>query len=139
MTRALFLGLALLTAGCNPSSSDGPAEVKWDRDVCRACGMVMSDHHFAAQVRSPTGSLAKFDDVGCAMKWLAEQPFADDAATRIWVARQTDGTWLDGRAAHYVAGKTSPMGFNFGAVDADQPGNDFTAQRAAVRTLTRAH
>ncbi|MFO0598116.1 MAG: hypothetical protein U0228_22630 [Myxococcaceae bacterium] len=136
--RALVLWGALALAACTSGSSDGPAEVKWDRDVCRSCGMVMSDRHFAAEVRAPSGAVSKFDDIGCALKWLDEQPFANDPATKLWVARGSDGAWLDGRTAHYVAGKTSPMGFNFSAVDGDQPGNDLAAQREVVRSMPRA-
>jgi nitrous oxide reductase accessory protein NosL len=128
--------LFLLIAGCTGSSSTGPADIKWDRDACRECTMVISDRHFAAQVRGgPKAAVAKFDDLGCAMKWLDKQPWADEPATQLWVARQADGVWLDGKTAHYVAGKTSPMGFNFGAVDPATPGNDLATQRAAVRAL----
>lgn len=137
LLRPAGLFAALLFVGCQASSADGPAEIKWDRDACKACGMVISDRHFAAQVRGgPRSAVAKFDDLGCAMKWLDEQPWANEPATQVWVADQGDGHWLDGKTAHYVAGKTSPMGFNFGAV-ASAEGNDFTAQREAVRTFTR--
>jgi hypothetical protein len=50
-----------------------------------------------------------------------------------------DGEWLDGRAAHYVTGKTSPMGFNVAVVDGTADGNDFTTQRAAMKALGSKH
>ncbi|MBL8921382.1 MAG: nitrous oxide reductase accessory protein NosL [Myxococcaceae bacterium] len=127
---------ALLCLVACTQDGDGPARVVWDRDVCKACSMVISDRHFAAQVRGgPKNAVAKFDDLGCMMKWLDQQPWADEPATRIWVTRQQDGEWLDGRTARYVSGRTSPMGFNFGAVDPGAEGNDFAAQRAAVRAF----
>ena len=134
---ALLVTLAL---GCTRGDSDGPAAITWDRDVCKSCSMVISDRHFAAQVRGgPKNAVAKFDDVGCAMKWLDQQPWADEPATKVWVARVSDGAWLDGRTARYVSGKTSPMGFNIGAVDPGAEGNDFSTQRAAVRAFAQQH
>ncbi|MFZ5441954.1 MAG: nitrous oxide reductase accessory protein NosL [Myxococcota bacterium] len=128
----------LLVAACTGASSDGPVDIKWDRDVCRACSMVISDRHFVAEIRGgPKNAVVKFDDLGCALKWLDEQPWANEPATRLWVADQTDGHWLDGKTARYVAGKTSPMGFNFGAVAGGTEGNDFEAQREAVRAFLR--
>lgn len=133
---ALLVGLTL---GC-ARGGDGPAAITWDRDVCASCSMVISDRHFAAQVRGgPKNAVAKFDDVGCAMKWLETQPWADEPTTKVWVARVSDGAWLDGKVARYVSGKTSPMGFNFGAVDPGAAGNDFSTQRAAVRAFAPKH
>lgn len=134
-----WLLLATLALGCT-QSGDGPARIVWDRDTCKACSMVISDPHFAAQVRGgPKQQVFKFDDLGCAMKWLDEQPWADEPATKVWVARHADGEWLDGKTAHYVAGKTSPMGFNFSAVDGTEPGADFSTQRATVRAFVSNH
>lgn len=122
------------------SDGDGPGRIVWDRDACKACSMVISDHHFAAQIRGgPKNQLFKFDDLGCAMKWLDQQPWAEDASTKFWVARQADGEWIDAKTAHYVPGKTSPMGFNFGAVDGTSAGADYATQRATVRTLVTRH
>lgn len=132
--------VAFAAAGCTKAAGDGPAEVKWDRDTCRGCGMVLSEHDFAAEVRGgPKDELQKFDDVGCALTWLAKQPWGFDASTRIWVAKVDDGTWLDARTARYVEGKTSPMGFNFGAVEPGQAGLSFDELKAKVLAGKAAH
>lgn len=136
--RPLATVLSVLVVSCTPS--DGPGRIVWDRDPCKACSMVISDHHFAAQIRGgPKNQLFKFDDIGCAMKWLDQQAWAEDATTKFWVARHSDGEWIDAKTAHFVSGKTSPMGFNFGAVDGTTDGADFTTQRATVRTLATRH
>jgi nitrous oxide reductase accessory protein NosL len=132
--------LAAVVAGalffaCPPGPNDGPAEVKWDRDACQNCSMVISERHFAAQVRGgPKSAAAKFDDIGCAVKWLDKQPWAAEPATKVWVAQHADGAWLDAKTARYVAGKTSPMGFNFGAA-AEGEGLTFEAMRERVRAI----
>lgn len=123
MTRALALGVVL--AACT-QSGEGPARIAWDRDTCRGCGMALSDHHFAVQVRGgPKNSLEKFDDLGCALKWLAKQPWANEPSTHVWVTSTVDGAWLDARVAHYVDGQHSPMAYGWGAVAATEKGIGF--------------
>jgi hypothetical protein len=89
--------------------------------------MVISDRRFAAEARGGTKNEAlKFDDIGCAMFWLRDLGWDKDAATRIWVAdlssRGNAVAWHEARKAHYVT-KTSPMGYNQGAVAVPQPGS----------------
>lgn len=131
--------LAALLAACGRSDlPDGMVEIKWDRDTCTRCSMVLSDRRFAAQVRGgPQDASFKFDDVGCAAIWLAAQAWGRDAATRVWVAdvgsRSDAVRWLDARRAQYVGGKSSPMGYDFGAVAMPQPGSmDFDTMREHV-------
>ncbi len=116
--------LALLSACSEPQT--GPAEVRWDRDICERCRMVLSDPHFAAQIRYfPPGKrsqVAKFDDIGCAVLWLREQPWKDDPKTEIWVADYRNKNWIDARSASYVRLKTSPMEYGLGAQPESTPG-----------------
>ena len=52
--------------------------------------MMLSDPRFAAQIRyfpqDKRSKVVKFDDFGCAMLWLEDQPWKQDQATEIWVA-----------------------------------------------------
>ncbi len=127
--------LATLLAACGRAEpADGPVAIRWDRDSCTRCGMVISDRRFAAQLRGgPKDAAVKFDDIGCAVTWLNAQAWGGDAATRIWVADSADAgapRWLDARAARYANGKTSPMAYNFAAVAATAAGDlDFAAMR----------
>ena len=113
----------LLTAcGEDKDMPNAMAVFKWDRDVCTRCRMAISDRRFACQIRGgPKDTVFKFDDIGCAATWLAEKgkefPWMADATTRVWVGEFASGgkNWLDATAAHYVFGKTSPMGYNFAA------------------------
>jgi hypothetical protein len=137
MSRRRFVGLipglALVAAGCGGPAT-GPEEVKWGREYCEYCGMIIDDPRFAAQVRGgPKRRLAKFDDAGDAVLWLARQPFADDPATEFWVGDAETGTWIDGRTAWYLAGRKSPMGHNYGAYAKPREGTlSFADFRAAV-------
>ena len=123
--KILLLGAAaLFLAACSGEPETGPVEVKWDRDTCKRCSMAVSDRHYAAQVRGgPKKQAFKFDDIGCAVHWLKDQPWASDSATEIWVTDFRSGKWLDARTAHYVTGKTTPMAYGYGASGEALPGS----------------
>jgi hypothetical protein len=153
MSRRDFLGrlgvaglvltpLALALSACGKSEwPEGMAEIKWDRETCPRCSMVISDRRFAVQLRGgPKDMVVKFDDIGCFTFWirdnLKDYPWLEDPATRMWVADVTskgkDVIWLDPRKAQYIT-RTSPMGYNFGAVAHPQMGSlDFAAMRQHV-------
>lgn len=115
--KIFLLGAALLfLAACSREPETGPVEIKWDRDACVRCSMAISDRYYAVQVRGgPKKKVFKFDDIGCAVTWLKDQPWGNDPATEIWVADFRSGKWLDARTVRYVAGKTTPMGYGYGA------------------------
>ncbi len=115
----LFLtSMTLSLSGCGEEQT-GAAEVKWDRDVCERCQMMLSDRDFSAQVRMfPEGKRSrvyKFDDLGCAVLWLASKEFKNDPKTQIWVNDYKTKTWIDAKSAWYVKDLTSPMNYGLGA------------------------
>lgn len=121
---------SLLLAACTDEGvwPEGMLAFKWDRDNCTRCKMSISDRRFAVQIRGgPKNTAFKFDDIGCATTWRAEKlkeyPWVQDAATRFWVAdfAGKGEKWLDARSAHYLSGKTSPMGYNYAAFAELQP------------------
>ncbi|MDP2133123.1 MAG: protein NosL [Sulfuritalea sp.] len=116
------LAAALSACGRSGAWPEGMAEIKWDRDTCVRCSMVISDRRFAAQMRGgEKNTVFKFDDIGCAVFWMRDRqqdyPWLADAATRIWVADSgaNGDHWLAARKAHYAGGKMSPMGYNYAA------------------------
>ena len=120
LLSGLLLGLALVLTGCSGDPGTGPVAVKWDRDTCARCNMVLSDREHSAQVRySPAdGSRSRvhtFDDIGCAVLWLERQTWRDQAGVEIWVTDYRDGAWIDARAAHFVRGRITPMQYGLGA------------------------
>ena len=141
----LIAGAALpwLLAGCGRKGDwpDGMAPIVWDRDTCVRCKMVISDRRFAAQAAGgDRRNVLRFDDVGCLVFWLrdhaADMPWLAAADTRLWVADVANAgeriAWHEPRAAHYVT-RTSPMGYNFGAVAHPQAGSvDFATMREHV-------
>lgn len=122
--------LFLTACGGDTDLPNGMAVFKWDRDVCTRCKMAISDHRFACQIRGGPKNMAfKFDDIGCAATWISEKlkehPWLTDVATRVWVAdfANPGKQWLNATTAHYVNGKTSPMGYNYAAFAEPQSGS----------------
>ncbi len=121
--RALGIGLvslvAMLLLACSGDKGTGPVEVKWDRDACTRCRMVLSDRLHAAEVRGgPAGQrteVHKFDDFGCAVLWLDDQPWKNDPRTEFWVIDYKTGKWIDAKKATYVEGHNTPMAYGLGA------------------------
>ena len=101
----VFLGAALLAA-CSGEPPTGPVKVKWDRDQCERCRMVVSDPYHAAQIRQPAGQgrtkVYRFDDFGCAVIWLDKQSWRDVPGVEFWVTDHRSGDWIDARKAWYV-------------------------------------
>jgi len=61
----LLTPLAAALSGCGSKGKwpDGMAEIKWDRDTCVRCSMVISDRRFVGQIRGgPENTVFKFDD-----------------------------------------------------------------------------
>ena len=142
----LLTPLAAALSGCKKGNwPEGMAEIKWDRNTCVRCNMVISDRRFAAEIRGgANNTVFMFDDIGCLVFWLRDKadkyPWMADAATRFWVAdseskSRDEMQWFDPRQASYVS-KTSPMGYNFGAIGGQLPASiDFNEMRQ--RTLAK--
>jgi copper chaperone NosL len=109
-------------AAARASGPKGMAEIKWDRDTCVRCSMVISDRRFAAEMRGGEKDIVfKFDDIGCAVFWLR-----DKAADFPWMAEaghadlgrrcRGQGRQMAGCAQGTLLRRAmSPMGYNFSA------------------------
>jgi len=134
----LAASVAVVAGGVCGCGERGPEHVAWGTDSCAFCGSPISDPRFAAQVRGPKNQVWKFDDCGCAIKFLAGKPWGEDPAAEIWVGNSTlreggGAAWLDGRTAGFVPGIASPQGYDYGAVPRKVEGAlDFKAFRAAL-------
>jgi len=148
VTRILTVASMLLLTACFEGEKTGPVDIHWDRDVCELCKMLISDHRFAAEVRGgEKKKIYKFDDIGCAINWLNDQPWAGDEAAEIWVVEvsstREETVWLNARDARYVKGKLTPMNYGYSAVapakSGEQVGIDFVELTTKILADTPNH
>lgn len=116
----IIVAAVMLLAACSGDPGTGAKEVKWGRDACERCRMVLSDRVHSAQLRFyPEGKkrsrVLMFDDIGCAALWLEDKPFKDDPRTEVWVTDHRNGQWIDARKATYIKGQLTPMEYGLGA------------------------
>lgn len=136
ITRRALLGsaAAFTLAGCSKETA-GTEEIHYGREACTKCGMIISDSHFAAEIRGgPNNDLKKFDDAGCAVTWLETQSWRADKTVQFWVMDGDSGqSWLTAAEAWYSPGAMSPMNYGYSAHKnkADQM-VDFTTMKAAA-------
>lgn len=125
LASILAIFLTLILAACSEEPPTGPVPIKYGRDTCDFCRMIISDPRFATQVRGGPGHKAyKFDDIGEALVYLSLQPWKDEANVEIWVMDVDKGkTWLAAKDAHFVPVGISPMGFNYGAISKPRAGS----------------
>lgn len=143
--RAMLLSVIQLLAlsACSGDPQTGPLQPHWDRDACEHCRMVLSDRHYAAQIRFlPQGKkwprIHWFDDIGCATLWLAEQPWREDPGVEIWVNDYRNGGWIDARTASYVKQRVTPMAYGLGAsADPVEGGLDFQQAQQHILEVER--
>ncbi len=117
IVRTFFLLSGLTIAGCTGESQTGPVDIRYDRETCDYCRMIISDPRFATEIRQVKGSeVFMFDDVGDAIHWLKHAEWKETPDTEIWVRDMKTGTrWLDARKSWFLPGQHSPMAYGYGA------------------------
>ena len=132
MKQSVLMALAVALAACGGPRS-GPEPIHYDRDTCEQCRMIISDSHFAAEVRDAGGVLHRFDDPGGAIVWMDAHK-VDPAKAGVWVMNMHDGkTWLDAHKAYFITVQATPMDYGYGAIAKPATGAlDFDAFRAKI-------
>lgn len=102
MTRRQLVMSLLLTgilAACRSERRLEPPEIRYGRDVCVECGMIISDPRFAAAAATRDGKTYIFDDIG---DLLVYQQKHNPEWAAIWVNDFESQTWLEAEDAWYV-------------------------------------
>lgn len=126
MTRRRFLYAAAVTAAAaaaapavwavlgRPAPAVGPPAIRYGRDRCDACGMIISDPRYAAAARH--GPVAyRYDDIGCLVGHSGTALAARRATGYVHDAESHD--WLEAASAAFVRSPaiSTPMGFGLAA------------------------
>ena len=110
------LGIPLFFTACEKKISGVFQEIKWDRDMCDRCKMVISDRKHAAQViNMKSGRVYKFDDIGCVPLWFKEENITWKESAKIWITDVDTGDWIDAKKAFYDDMTITPMAYGFAA------------------------
>ena len=127
-------GLAPLLPACSEVEAR-PRAIKWGRDTCEFCHMVLADRRYAAEFWDTEFNRARiYDDFGCAVLAAAEKGVLDRAEVRFWVSDETrPDAWLDARAARFRDGVATPMGYGHAAGAGAGYALDFAAAAKAIR------
>lgn len=107
----LMLG-GLAAAGCGRAPDLSPPTILYGETECDSCRMIVSEERFAAAacvVREGVVRKAAFDDVGCLLEWLHEQPASEQ--THCYVHDLESQEWVDASRAVFVRSETlqTPM------------------------------
>ncbi len=130
MTRRAFLVLALATTvtGCQ-SVSEGPPEIRYGRDTCDQCGMVISEARFAVAYGTRRGDIRRFDEIGDMLAFYSVH--REDVAI-FWVHDYDTGEWLETDRAFFVFSRAlqTPMGHGIVAVASREQADRLVGQTA---------
>jgi copper chaperone NosL len=94
---------------------DQPEHIAIDREACDACGMLISDPRFEAQLVTKEGERHTFDDPACVFRFIADH---GPHLAHVWFRDSTtpDEVWLEQRQVAFVRQPGSPMNGGFAAV-----------------------
>ena len=72
--------------------------MKFDREVCERCKMIISDRNYVVQVVNPQDGKSYYhDDIGCAILWFEESEISWKNEVTIYVADVNSGKWIDAK------------------------------------------
>lgn len=114
---ALAAGLVAVVRGSG-ALPDRPVPVAWDRETCGHCHMHVGEPRYAAQLVTEDGAVINFDDVGCALDYVAANR---PRVHRLWFHGEGD-RWIAAADVAFLAAHSTPMGSGLVAVDAGTPG-----------------
>lgn len=107
----LMLALLVLAGACSTAEAAGPPDIKYGRDICVQCGMIVSEARFAAAYTTPDGTRLSFDDLGDLLLYQRDVGDPIDA-NEAWVHDFETEAWLTIEEAYYVPtlSVSTPMG-----------------------------
>jgi copper chaperone NosL len=81
VVAALLFPLFFVAQGCNT----GPEPIRFGKDPCHSCKMIISDRSFGAEVVTKKGKVYKFDDTRCVFSFLKSEQVAADQIGNVYL------------------------------------------------------
>jgi copper chaperone NosL len=134
VVAATWIVALLAGAACSSSGEPQPPKIDYGRDLCDHCGMVIDDPRFAAALLLDNGQAVKFDDLGEAFAYIAENPNVSVRARFVHDFQTQE--WLRGEKAFFVVSEQvhSPMATGVAAF-ADRSQADSFARGVGAKVL----
>lgn len=128
--KKLALGILFSFSAC-ARSGGGMPEIRYGRDACARCGMIVTEERFASAYVDSAGETVAFDDLGELLAAVAKDPALTSAA---YVHDASDGRWLRASDAVFVKlpGLATPMGSGYAAFASEEQAAVF-ARRLGTR------
>ena len=131
MKRFVGGAMLFLLAACAPPRTQGPPVIRYGRNVCSHCGMIVSEARYASGYIDPTGKSVIFDDLG---EIFIEINGHSDLLARAYVNDVEATAWIPAKDAFYVrvAGLATPMGYGISAYRDQARASAFARNRKGV-------
>ena len=134
LTPSAFLVVVLLFAGCSEQTTGKAPNIRYGKDPCAECRMIISDKRFAAAFITTDGETIKFDDIGCLRVYERKHAVMPQQA---WVHDCLSEAWIDQVKAVFVHSEdvVTPMGYGIAAFSDAQKARQFLAKHEGQKIL----
>ena len=124
LTPSAFLVVVLLFAGCSDQVTDKAPNIRYGKDPCAECRMIIGDRRFAAAFITTNGETIKFDDIGCLRVYERKHAVT---ARQAWVHDCLSEAWIDPAKVVFVHSEdvVTPMGYGIAAFSDAQKAQQF--------------
>lgn len=119
----ILLAVVVMNSSCSQS---GPKPIRLNKDECAYCKMTVTNASFAAQIMTAKGRQYVFDDLGCMVSYINENP--REKGSEFYVADFTKpATFLDVYQAKLISSDSlrSPMRGNMAAFSSIDSMNEY--------------
>ncbi len=120
---------ALAGAGCSQQDLSKPPKVRYGRDICSQCRMIIGEERFACAAVSQEGNFFKFDDIGCLAIY---EKNTSGNALRSWVQDAGGLGWMEKEKAYFIYSEDviTPMGYGIAAFAEPERAAEFAREKA---------
>jgi len=134
LALALLLGLTLACGSGAPQ--DRPPDIRYGKDICDECRMIINEPRFSAGYITAKGAVRRFDDIGDLLAYHAKH---GEEVSAFWVHDYETEEWIRAESSVFVvadpARLPTPMGHGVVAF-ADRKRAEAFARQVGGEVLT---
>ncbi len=119
VSSLLFVLLLLFSCEVKPT----PEPINYGKDACAFCRMVIVDAGFAAELKTKTGKVYKFDAIECLAAFVLAGIVPEEKILAMWVSDFAEkGKLIPVQEAKFLVSPNlkSPMGLNIAAFSREE-------------------